>query len=367
MMDKKNDLLKSVIISVIIGAGSTILFLSFYRISNPTFQVSSLQVMWIVLGIVLVSGITSLISAFLIQQLSDHGLNNPFIRLIILSLILIILIGALSYIAYQRFHFKQYESLLIVIGVGGLIIALFVILIDLYVWKIRRKLLELEIENKYLDELANKEQVLVETTNQLIISEERNRIARDLHDSISQGLNGINYMVHAIRHKVKAGDYTHILMNLDDLEETTDETLQELRNMIFALKPEPLNEHGISKALKIQCELFTKRQNVNVETDIDEINLLSTEQELAIYRVVQEALTNVRKHSHATIVKIKLENLVNKVELVIEDNGKGFDLSQPRGNGLNNMHTRTTQNRGNLTIDSRLGVGTLIKVDFWVN
>ncbi|MFW5788270.1 MAG: folate family ECF transporter S component, partial [Halanaerobiales bacterium] len=216
-----------------------------------------------------------------------------------------------------------------------------------------------------ITEIIKKEEQLKKANKDLIVSQERNRIARELHDSISQNLHGINYSVHSLRQiiqqQVDSKDFINILNHLED---TVEESLQELKNMIFELKPSKLEGQGICQALVTQCEAFTERANITLTHDIDDIKKLTPEQELAVYRILQEALTNIYKHSGADQVRIFLKEIKEKVFLTITDNGKGFNSSDYKGYGLNNMKTRAFQNNGKLEIESQSNQGTVISVIF---
>lgn len=358
------SLLKNSIVSALLGGGASFLFFIIYLIISPSFPFTLLQMTGIIICISFISGIVSIGGTLVDRFLIKRGMDNNIIRQIIVFLITIFVVGGISvlYSVYNSFY--KFEPLLLVIGLSGFIIAAILLIIEHFLWKMRRKVLALEIENKYLEEIAQKERLLEETSRHLIVSQERNRIARDLHDSVSQGLNGIKYIIYSMKKKIESTDSRKFSSNLDDLEETTEETLKELRHMIFALKPSSLEEGGLTRALRTQCELYSKRNNINVISKIEEVITLQPEQELAIYRIVQEALTNVQKHSAATEVQIELKGYNEKIKLNIEDNGQGFSLENAEGNGINNMKTRAFQNNGRIFFDSKKGDGTFIEAEF---
>jgi signal transduction histidine kinase len=137
--------------------------------------------------------------------------------------------------------------------------------------------------------------------------------------------------------------------------------------MIMELKPALLEENGLTEALNLHCDLFARRQNVTVNLDIAEHLPLAPEQEVAVYRIVQEALGNVQKHSDADWASVSLRamNSGETVNLVVRDNGKGFDPGQPGyGNGLMNMRARCREAGGELTVESAPGEGTTIRASF---
>ncbi len=350
---------------MIIGGGAVFLFFVFYALVRPDFSFSLQQITGLILIFSLISGAVAAGGIFLDEFLVRQGITNNKIRQLVIFLLSIFVVGGVSFIVSLYFNSFEFEPLLLFCGLGGIVVAAVAMIVDYNIWKMRKKVLALEMENKYLEEIAEKERLLEETRKDLIVTQERNRIARDLHDSISQGLQGIKYSIQTLRQKIinideLAGTETII----EHLEETTGETLKELRNMVFALKPVNKEEKGLSRALRIHCELFAERQGINLNINIDDVEKLNPEQELAVYRVVQESLTNVQKHSGTDNVSVVLKEYDDKVKLVIEDDGKGFSVDNARGNGLNNMRTRVFQNNGKFNISSEEGKGTLIQAEF---
>ncbi|MFP4017272.1 MAG: sensor histidine kinase, partial [Halanaerobiales bacterium] len=250
----------------------------------------------------------------------------------------------------------------------GCFFGLIIMILEYNSWKTKKKMLVLELENKYLEELTEKDEILQEASKNLYITEERNRMARELHDSISQGIHGIIYSTKSLQQHLKQDkiDIAKLQIITEHLEATAEVTLGELRSMIMELKPALLEDKGLYRALVLLLDLFAKRQNIIVNQDIEEIEGLTPEQEVAIYRIVQEALTNIQKHSSANHVSVSLKKSDTEgIILSIQDNGKGFDLNENKeGNGLKNMKTRSKNNGGELIIDSHPENGTLIEVVF---
>ncbi|MFW6270612.1 MAG: folate family ECF transporter S component [Bacillota bacterium] len=216
-----------------------------------------------------------------------------------------------------------------------------------------------------ITEVTKKEERLKKANKNLIVTRERNRIARELHDSISQSLHGINYSIHSLKQMIlDEVDYTDFTDILNHLEGTIEESLQELKNMISELKPTKLEGKGLCQALVTQCELFADRINIKLTHDIDDVKNMTPEQELAVYRILQESLTNIQKHSEADQVRIFLKEIKGKVFLTIADNGKGLNINFNQGHGLKNMKTRAFQNNGKLEAESLPGNGTVIRVAF---
>ncbi|MFW6264730.1 MAG: histidine kinase [Bacillota bacterium] len=362
-----DSLLKKWIMTTLIGSGAATLFSIFYLIFTLDSQISPGRIFLFIIFCGLISGAVGSGSYYLGDFLEKYRVANQPLQQIIVFLLAAIFVAGLILFLISRYQLIDYElnMLLLLIGVGGFFVSAIVIFIDHKVWQMRKKVLELEIENKYLEELAHKENLLEEATKNLIVTQARNRMARDLHDSISQGLHGIKYSVHSLRQRVKIDEEdAKTALVIDHLEETAEETLKELRNMIFELKPSTLEEKGLVQALKTHCELFAQRRDIVVVCEIQEIKVLSPEQELAIYRIVQEAFANIQKHSEADEVRVFLVKEEDRIILQIVDNGKGFVVDLAKGNGLNNMKTRVSQNNGRIKIDSKQGQGTSIEVEF---
>ncbi len=313
----------------------------------------------------LISGLAGIIGTFLDYWLERKGIKKRLVRNIISLIIVMILTLVLTGLIYLRgnfydlFNVKQNNM---VWGVFlGLLFGVFITVIEYYNWKMKQKMLVLELENRYLEELAEKDAILKEATKNLLITRERNRMAQELHDSISQGIHGITFGLSSLKKELNKIDLkeSKIPVIVDHLEKTAEATLQELRALINELKPALLEKNNLKKALVTYCELFAARQQIMVDTHIEELSELSPDQELALYRIIQEALANIQKHSEADQVQVILQKKQQKTVLLIRDNGKGFDLEKVvRGNGLNNMEERSRQTGGTLTINTYPGRGT---------
>lgn len=167
-------------------------------------------------------------------------------------------------------NIKEQLPLIAAVSVIGFFFGIIITIVDDRLWNMRHKVLALEYENKYLAELAEKNQQFKEATKNLIITEERNRIARDLHDSISQGIHGIIYSIHSVKQHLHPEDQTAKAI-LGHLLTTAETTLNELRTMILELKPSLLEEHGLIGALQLHCQLFTERLKVKCLLSLDKV------------------------------------------------------------------------------------------------
>lgn len=194
--------------------------------------------------------------------------------------------------------------------------------------------------------------------------EERGRVARELHDSISQMLVGIRYALDTARRRLEAGD-ERARINLDKGIETLSGAIQEVRRISRDLRPGALDDLGLGPALKALAEEFETRTGITTEFNTVVFrNRLADDAKIALYRIAQEALTNVERHSGASQVSIDVRGHKRGATLRISDDGCGLDQdtgTQPgSGLGLRNMQERIEQLDGSLRILSSRS-GTVIE------
>ncbi|HEU5277976.1 MAG TPA: GAF domain-containing protein [Gaiellaceae bacterium] len=192
---------------------------------------------------------------------------------------------------------------------------------------------------------------------------ERRRLARELHDETGQALTSI---LLGLRSVDEAGSSDDIRSAVADLRELVVATLQDVRRLAVQLRPKALDDFGLVPALERLVQTFSETSGieVDVEARLGEKRLPS-EVETTLYRIVQEALTNVVKHAEATEVSILLIRRDASVNAVIEDNGRGFDLDEPAPDslGLEGMRERVELHDGRLTVETSPGAGTTLAVE----
>jgi signal transduction histidine kinase len=216
----------------------------------------------------------------------------------------------------------------------------------------------------FLEELSDKNKKLQEATRKLVLTEERNRLGRDLHDSVSQGLHGLVFAIHSLKNELPEPT-TRVLEIIKHMEVTANATLDELRTMIGELKPSLLAEEGLKEALEVTINLFSQRSKIPVEVTVNLPDIIDPEVEMGIYRIVQEALANVEKHANANQVSMKLSSADDQLVLTIRDDGRGFIRKKiTTGNGLENMRRRVEELAGVSTIISKPGIGTTVIAKF---
>jgi signal transduction histidine kinase len=204
---------------------------------------------------------------------------------------------------------------------------------------------------------------LYERAQELAALEERNRLARELHDSVSQALYGIALGTRTAKALLQR-EPSRIGQPLDYIHSLAEVALAEMRALIFELRPDSLENEGLISALARQASLLQTRHNIQVETEFCEEPNIPIDVKEAVYRVAQEAMHNTFKHAKASRVSLQLQCEDGRLEMHIRDNGVGFDPSQafPGHLGLRSMRERITRLNGNLTIESQPGAGTHIQV-----
>jgi signal transduction histidine kinase len=152
---------------------------------------------------------------------------------------------------------------------------------------------------------------------------------------------------------------------LNHLEETAANALQELRRLVMELSPSPLEDRSLEEALTLHCDLFARRTQVELNLELDYNGALQPDQEMAVYRITQEALANIQKHAEAGRVAVSLQSKDGATCLSITDNGKGFEpQTAKKGHGLTNMADRARQSGGRLEIKSAPLQGTTVILRF---
>jgi signal transduction histidine kinase len=198
--------------------------------------------------------------------------------------------------------------------------------------------------------------------------EERRRIARELHDEVGQVLTAVKVELSLVQRKLDAAGSGPPL--LAEAQAIADSALATVRDLSHLLHPSLLDDLGLAAALEWYLRGFARRQDVRAELVHDHsTDRLRPDVEVAAYRIVQEALTNVARHAHATSCRVYLQRLPATLLLTIEDDGVGFDPEQvdvsrqDRGLGLIGIRERVAQLRGTLRIDSAPGTGTRLTVE----
>jgi len=194
---------------------------------------------------------------------------------------------------------------------------------------------------------------------------ERTHMAREVHDELGQQLTGLKMDISWLKRRINTDD-TEIQLKINDTIELIDKTVISVRRIATELRPSILDDLGLIAAMEWQTGEFQKRSEISssFETNIPNIELPS-DIATGLFRIYQECLTNVSRHSGASLVKAGLHKTEQGLELTISDNGKGFDASEIASKktlGLLGMKERTGLMGGKYTITSQPGVGTSVRI-----
>ena len=228
----------------------------------------------------------------------------------------------------------------------------------------------LEEKNRTETALKEKEIQLRKIGQRTIKNEEeiRKGLAMELHDRIGQNLTALNLNLNVLKTHFPSDDPSRAFRIIEDSLELVSMTTVDVRDIMTRLRPVGLDDYGLSGAVGWYVKQFSKRSGISVETDMDGyINRLPLFIETILFRITQEAFTNILKHSGATRVNVTLTESVGDVEYTISDNGNGFDTGSIQaggksGWGLMIMKERLATNNAEIDIQSEIGKGTTLKI-----
>jgi signal transduction histidine kinase len=228
--------------------------------------------------------------------------------------------------------------------------------------RIQQRTSELNLANQSLGELSARLMHLQD--------EERRRIARELHDSVGQTLAALSMNLATVRAEIDRLKQT--ANTVSDSAALVDDMSKDIRTISYLLHPPLLDEAGLCSALRWYIQGFAERSKIKVDLDIpSDFGRLSRELETAIFRVVQECLTNIHRHSGSATAKVRVTHSEGRVRILVEDKGKGISAekrsqiastSGTPGVGVRGMRERLRQLGGDMEIDSEAGKGTKITV-----
>lgn len=224
-------------------------------------------------------------------------------------------------------------------------------------WQAETARLEKE---RLLDELRASQRQLRE----LAIVEERNRLARDLHDSAKQRAFALSAQLDAVNSLIRR-DPAAAEIHLQRAVRVADHLRQELANLILQLRPPEMEQGGLPAALRRYAAEWSQQCNIAVDVQVTGERPLPAEVEQALFRIAQEALANVARHSQAGSAQVLLDCAPAQVSLTIADSGSGFDPSEARpGVGTRSMQERAARlPNGLFHLDSQPGQGTRVTVE----
>ncbi len=213
-------------------------------------------------------------------------------------------------------------------------------------------------------EVSDLRKNLVRRVQDTAAQQERNRLARDLHDSIKQQIFGIQMSAAAVQARWTQ-DPDGALASLEDVRRSAREAMAEMNALLQELAPAPLEKVGLVQALRDQCEALGYRAGVEVRLDIGDLPddaLLPAGTPMSVFRMVQEALSNIARHARAHQVEVRLGQEGAALVLDIRDDGQGFQIeTADKGMGLTNLRQRVGELGGMLVMNSAPGQGTHLR------
>jgi signal transduction histidine kinase len=224
----------------------------------------------------------------------------------------------------------------------------------------QRRELEQEVNQR-----AQVEEALRRSEMEKAVASERNRLARELHDSVTQSLYSLTLLAAAGERMIQAQNLEQIAGNQARLGQIAQQALQEMRLLVYELRPLALENEGLIGALEQRLESVERRAGISARVKVEGEIDLAPELEEELYGIAQEALNNALKHAKASEVVLSMRYDEDAVVLAVADNGQGFNPAEVRdqgGLGLISMKERADKIGGRLTIRSVPGEGTIVTV-----
>jgi len=209
------------------------------------------------------------------------------------------------------------------------------------------------------EELRRLSQRLVE-----IREDEKTLLSQEVHDQLGQGFTALKLGLSNIKADLDVKQM-NIIKQIEALESIADESVIASQRICSDLKPRLLDLLGLDEAIKVHIEEFQSRFNIHCDLFLeDNLEHVSNKMAINLYRILQESLTNVARHSSASKVEVSIDNTEKETILNIKDNGIGFDtnIKKPKSTGLIGMRERVLSLSGHLSIISNINKGTSVKV-----
>ena len=224
---------------------------------------------------------------------------------------------------------------------------------------------------RIIDLFADQAAIIIEhvrlqyQAEQLAVLEERQRLARELHDSVTQALYSVTLYADAARMAFSAEKWEALESNLQEVRNMAREAMYDMRLLVFELRPFMLETEGLASALRARLAAVEGRSGLKTQVLVEEERRLPIRLEEELYQIAQEGLNNVVKHAEATQVQIQLKYDENFVSMEMIDDGKGFEpetVNQSGGFGLQGIKERVHQLGGTMKIESAPHIGTRLSV-----
>ncbi|WP_036719659.1 sensor histidine kinase [Paenibacillus harenae] len=295
--------------------------------------------------------------------------------LIIISLVVIVLQG-IGYVELLTLQGKWAIIGLSIVGAGLAAAALNGYLQNSRLKEAIKRLTEQQMKRRFAvtldngeaadDELSEQEQVDPQWTAKVkftAVIEERQRLARELHDAVSQQLFAISMTATAVSRTIER-DWERAKRQVQLIEEMAAVAQSEMRALLLHLRPVHLDGKSLGQALTLLVEELKQKVPMNITLEVDETILLQPQAEDHLFRIAQEALSNTLRHSKADAMEIRLQQIGKEVHMILQDSGIGFDLEAKKQTsyGLLTMEERVNELGGSLQMLSKPGDGTRIHI-----
>jgi len=229
-----------------------------------------------------------------------------------------------------------------------------------------RRILRLESETAHrYHEIAVARGELQQLSARLVEAQENERrsISRELHDEVGQALTGILLEMANLSTRIRSGNLAAVETQANEVKKLIEDSLGVVRNMALLLRPSMLDDLGLVPALQWQAREVSKRTGVRVRVSSAGVSEdLPEGHKTCIYRIVQEALHNCVQHAGARLVKVTVTQESGRIQLEIQDDGKGFNAREERGMGLLGMQERVSYLGGSFLVESEPGRGTVVSI-----
>lgn len=318
---------------------------------------------WMIFDYYLIVFVVISVIGIYVMILSVHK-GNYQTRLILIGFIFMFFCGILEVLIYYNGD-GAYTPVLIHFGSLALVVMLSFVLI--YEFKSTRK--QKELAQRLALEAVNKEKETRRVFTQRLITaqeDERKRISFELHDAVGQDLLVIKNMTRLVQKNVN--DLHSAEEFLNDISSAADNSIKDVRDISRTLHPYQLGKLGLTAALKSLILKVENSTEIKISSNIDNVdNAFEQSQEIHIFRILQECLNNVIKHSGASNVEVSICRNADEVSVSVKDDGRGFEISNNEdsakyGIGITGINERVQILNGTLDITSKIGEGTEVKV-----
>jgi signal transduction histidine kinase len=198
---------------------------------------------------------------------------------------------------------------------------------------------------------------------QMTAYEERRRLARDLHDSMTQALHSLTLMAETVQVLLQKENYAALAATVDIIDDSARQALRDLRLLLYELQLAPDSDFDLLQILQSRLENVEQRVGIATRFDLDGAGLIPPTCKTRMFYIATEALNNALKHAQADALSVQIRATPYQIDLTVTDNGRGFqypDAVSAPGMGLPNMLARAAEHGDRLTIDTAPGQGTTI-------